>query len=197
MAATSEHERAPRTIGRRAALRRLGGVALAIGTSGCAREFVLHAIYPEAGGIDADEITRLLTAFVDTIVPGAERPERIAGLMGDRALPFAPFCGALAADLSRRTQSRIGQASFDRLPRAERTAVVVEALAGGGIPARIYNGAVLFAQAAVYAGLASDDGSCAITGFEGPFRFRGYAAQTYPDPENFLPAPKSADGNPE
>jgi hypothetical protein len=183
-------------MGRRAALRRMGGVALGLCTSGCSREFILRSIYPESGALDVGVVTGYLAAFVEAVVPGVQAPARVAFLMQDPGLPFAPFSSVLAADLARRARGGGSVIDFARLTHAQRTTIVAEALSGGGIPARIYNGAVLFAQAAVHGGLGSDDGSCAITGFEGPFRFRGFAEQTYPDPEQFLPVPASADGNP-
>jgi hypothetical protein len=184
------------SMGRRAALQRLGAVALGLCTAGCSRAFVLRTIYPEAGELDPSAMDALLAAFVTTIVPEVDTPDRVVRLMHDPALPFAPFSGALAVDLARRTRTHVGHAAFDQLDLERRTAIVAAGLEGGGIPGRIYNGAALFTQAAVYGGLASADGSCAITGFDGRFRFRGFAEQTYPDPETFLPAPVSADGNP-
>lgn len=183
-------------LGRRAALKRLAGAALAVCTAGCSRGMLLGMLYPEAGALAEDDVSASLTAFVDTVVPGVTRPARIAALMQDPGLPFAEFGRPMAADLARRAALLGGSARFEDLTRAQRTALVREAIEGGGVSARICNGAVLFAQAAVYGGLASDDGSCGITGFEGPFRFRGYAEQTYPDPERFLPPPTSSDGNP-
>jgi len=184
------------TLDRRTALRWMGGIALGLCTSGCSRSFVLRTIYPESGALGPDDVTRLLAAFVATVVPGAEGTERIALLMQDPALPFGPYARALAADLTRRARVLQPDGGFDRLPAPERTAIVAQALAGGGIPARIVGGGVLFAQAGVYGGLGSEDGSCGIIGFEGRFRFRGFAEQTYPNPEAYLPEPVSTDGNP-
>lgn len=196
MESNYQEYRGPQLIGRRSALQRLGAIALGLGAGGCSRGFVLRTIYPEARALDAIATESLLAAFVTTVVPEVDSPERVVRLMQDPTLPFAAFSQVLAADLVRRTREQVGHAAFDRLDLERRTAVITDGLEGGGIPSRIYNGAVLFTQAAVYGGLASGDGSCAITGFEGRFQFRGYAEQTYPDPERFLPAPVSADGNP-
>lgn len=185
-----------RVVGRRAALQQMGGIAVALCTSACSRSLVLQTIYPETRALEDDAVEALLAAFVDTVVPGVAAPERVARLMQDPALPFEPYSKVLAAELARRARASGARAAFDRLPLEQRTAIVADGLDGGGIPSRVFNGGVLFAQAAVYGGLTSDDGSCSITGFEGPFRFRGYAAQTYPDPERFLPASVSTDGNP-
>lgn len=187
---------APRMVGRRAALQQIGGIAVALCTSACSRSFVLKTIYPESRKLEGDDLEALLAAFVDTVVPGVEAPERVARLMRDPELPFEPYSKVLAAELARRAGATGDTTPFDRLSIERRTAIVAEVLDGGGIPGRIFNGGVLFAQAAVYGGLTSDDGSCSIIGFEGPFRFRGYAEQTYPDPERFLPASVSTDGNP-
>jgi len=181
---------------RRTALQRLGAAVLVLTSSGCSRSFFLRAAYPESVRIDDATVTATLAAFVLTVVPGVEDPERVAQLMQDPALPFGPFSRALTADLASRAAQRRAVEGFAGLPATQRTAIVAEGLEAGGIPARLYNGAVLFAQAAVYGGLASHDGSCAITGSEGAFRFRGMAAQTYPNPDAFLPEAVSHDGNP-
>jgi hypothetical protein len=186
----------PPAMGRRAALRRLGAILLAAGTAGCTRDMILGIVYPEAGGLEPDSVRARLTAFVATVVPELAAPERIARLFQDPSLPMAEFNHVLVADLERRTRERAGHDRFDRLAPRERAAVVTEGLAAGGIPGRLYNGAVLFTQVMVYAGLGSDDGSCALIGFEGPFHFRGRAAQTYPDPQRFLARAITPDGNP-
>lgn len=196
MESTSGRCGAGALLDRRAALQRLGAAVLVLTSSGCSRSFFLRAAYPESGRIDDATVTASLAAFADTVVPGVEDPDRVAVLMRDPDLPFGPFSRALAADLAARAAARRAGAGFAGLPATERAAVVADGLNGGGIPSRLYNGAVLFAQAAVYGGLASPDGSCAITGSEGAFRFRGLAAQTYPNPEAFLPPPVSSDGNP-
>jgi len=183
-------------IGRRAALGRLAAILVGAGTMGCTRAAILRAMYPEVGRLDEDGISRILTAFVATVVPESKAPERVERLFEDPSLPMAEFHQVLAADLSRRTRARAGHGSFDRLMLAERTAVIADGLAAGGTAGRLYNGGVLFTQVMVYAGLCSDDGSCSLIDFEGPFRFRGYAAQTYPDPEHFLARAVTSDGNP-
>lgn len=194
--ASSQHGLQPQAMGRRSALHRLGAIALGLCATGCSRGFVLGILYPEADALDDGALDALLTTFVATVVPDTDAPERVARLMRDPSLPFAEFAPVLAADLVRRTREAVGHGAFQRLDLRRRTTIVTAGVGGGGVAGRIYGGAVLFAQAAVYAGLASTDGSCAITGFEGRFRFRGYAEQTYPDPERFLPTPVSADGNP-
>jgi hypothetical protein len=193
---SSLHAGSAPAIGRRAALTRLGAILLAAGTAGCSRDMLLGLVYPEAGGLEPDAVGRSLTALVATIVPEFAAPGRIARLFTDPSLPMAEFHHALVADLGRRTRQRVGHDRFDRLSHHDRVAVVTDGLAAGGIPGRLYNGAVLFTQVMVYAGLGSDDGSCPLIGFEGRFRYRGPAAQTYPDPERFLARVLTPDGNP-
>jgi hypothetical protein len=183
-------------MGRRAALGRLAAVVVGAGTVGCTRASILRAMYPEVGRLEADDVRRILTAFVTTVVPESTEPERVERLFEDPSLPMAEFHQVLAADLARRTRARTGHDHFDRLTPQERTAVVADGLAAGGTASRLYNGGVLFTQVMVYAGLCSDDGSCSLIDFEGQFRFRGYAAQTYPDPEHFLARAVTPDGNP-
>jgi hypothetical protein len=186
----------PAGIGRRDAVRRLAAIALGLAASGCSRGALLRAIYPESARRARSATDAALAAFALTIVPELESPDRIVALMDDPALPFADIPPVLATDLDARAARLVGPGGFARLDPAQRAAVVAHGLAEGGVAGRIYHGAVLFVQAAVYGGMGSADGSCAITGFEGPFRFRGYAEQTYPDPETFLAPAATADGNP-
>ncbi len=188
--------RPPHAIGRRAALRRVGAILLGVGATGCARDVVLHVLYPDAGNLDEDFVRRILTAFVATVVPECDAPSRIERLFADPSLPMADFHQVLAIDLVRRTRERAGHDRFDRLAPGERAAVIANGLAAGGIAGRLYNGAVLFSQVMIYAGFGTDDGSCPLIGFEGPFHFRGYAEQTYPDPERFFAPALTPDGNP-
>jgi hypothetical protein len=187
---------APHPIGRRAALRRVGAILAGIGTTGCARDVVLHVLYPDAGDLQPDFVWRILTAFVATVVPGSDAPGRIARLFTDPSLPMAEFHHVLAADLVRRTRDRASHDRFDLLEPRERAAAIADGLAAGGVAGRLYNGAVLFTQVMIYAGLGSDDGGCPLIGFAGPFHFRGYVEQTYPDPEHFLAPALTPDGNP-
>jgi hypothetical protein len=196
MQRTSSHNRSPNAMDRRTALRRLGAILLAAGTAGCTRDMLLGIVYPEAGGLEPDSVGRTLTAFVATIVPEFAAPERIVPLFADPSLPMAQFHRVLAADLARRTRERAGHDRFDRLAPRERHVLVADGLTAGGIPGRLYNGAVLFTQVLVYGGLGSDDGSCPLAGFEGAFQFRGQTVQTYPDSVSFFARTVTSDGNP-
>lgn len=196
MSASLPHTNATGVMGRRAALGRLAGILVGAGTVGCTRASILRAMYPEVGRLEPNEVRRILTAFVTTVVPQASAPKRVERLFEDPSLPMAEFHQVLAADLSRRTRARAGHGHFDRLTPEERTAVVADGLAAGGTSSKLYNGGVLFIQVMVYGGLCSDDGSCSLIDFEGQFHFRGYAAQTYPDPDHFLSRAVTSDGNP-
>lgn len=182
---------------RRAAIARMGAAAVGLAAAtGCAPSFVVRSLYPEAGKLDDASIDRALKAFVSTVLPGFEHPERIVALFADATLRFDPFRRAFAADLSRRAQSLGRAPTFDRLTPADRLRVVREGLGSRGPGARLYHGGVLLVQVAWVAGLWNDAGACPAIGFEGAHEFRGYAEQCYANHDWFLPAATSADGNP-
>ena len=181
---------------RREAIHRLGAMVLGLAAAGCTPNFLVHSLYPEAPGLDEATVARTLEAFIATVLPDADEPGRVAKLFVDPALRFAPYCPVLVADLHRRARESSGKARFDLLPGAERVDIVRRALAEGGSAARLYTGGIFLAQVAYYGGLWHERGACPSIGFEGPYVFAGFAALTYPEPERFLPAATTLDGNP-
>ena len=182
-------------VTRREMLARGGTALLGLAATACTPAVLTRALYPESAHLDPAAIDANLAALVTTVVPGAEEPARMARLFADPALKLAPFRGALVAELDRRAHAR-GECSFAHLSLDDRTAVLQDALASGGIAAKLANGAVFLVQAVYFSGLWNADGACPMIGFEGPYQFRGFEALTYPDPDTFLPAATTRDGNP-
>ncbi len=187
-------EPAQTSIARREALRRLGLVAAGLASACAPLRIVLHD-YPAA--FDGEEPSqRVLRAFVLTVIPEADAHDpNLLRAFHDPALRFAPFRGFFVSDLCQRSAARTGVAAFERLNQAERLAVVQDGLAADATTQRLYNGAILVAQASYYGGIYDDKRGCALIDFEGAYQFRGLAAVTYPDPERFLSWPVTADGN--
>ena len=181
-------------MSRREALRYVGTAALGVAATACAPTFIARSLYPESATLDEATIVATLAAFVTTVVPGSEDPAAVAHTFADPTLRFASFRGAIVADLTRRAVAR-GACGFPHLDHAARIDVIREGLEAGVITGRLYNGGVFLAQAAYYGGLWNQASACPAIGFEGPYVFRGTGAFTYPDPDAWLPAARSADGN--
>lgn len=180
---------------RREALQRCGAALAAVAVSGCAPTFLARALYPEADALDSATIDRALVAFISTVIPGAENPVAIVRLFADPALRIAPYRAVLVADLTRRARA-LHARDFEHLTEAQRTQVVRDGLEGGAVAGKLYTGAVFLAQVVFFSGLWHPRGECPLIGFEGAYRYQGPEALTYPDPENFLAAAITADGNP-
>src|SRR5216684_3523358 len=112
-----------------------------------------------------------------------------------RAYPFAQYAGFFTADLSRRAGRAFGGRPFERLELAERTAVIAEGLAADATTRKLYNGAVVLAQIAFYAGIYGDRKGCPSIGFEGGYHWHSLTDITHPDAERFLSHARTADGN--
>lgn len=180
---------------RREALWRLGAVLAGAAAAGCTPLRIALKAYPEDFTPDGDLVERTLRAFVLTIVPGAPADDpNLTRVFADRFHPFGPYRAFFASDLCRRAIERFG-APFDGLDPVRRTTVVQRGLQGDATTRRLYAGAILLAQIAVYAGIYDDTRGSPLIDFEGRQRFRGFDALTYPDPERFLAAAQTADGN--
>jgi len=184
-------------ISRRAALGRLGAIALGVTATGCAPKSILgRALYPEAVALDPDAVTRMLTAFVAVVIPEPATAGPIVRRFADPALRFADYRAALAADLMRHAQQRADTDRFDRLTVTQRLEIVQEGLDGGAVSARLYGGAVFLSRIVYFCGLWNEQGACEFIGYPGAYTFAGYEALTWPEPDRFLPAAITADGNP-
>jgi len=184
-------------ITRRTALGRLGAIALGVTATGCAPQTILgRALYPEAVALDPDVVTRMLTAFVAVVIPEPATAGPIVRRFADPALRFADYRAALAADLMRHAQQRADTDRFDRLTVTDRLEIVQEGLDGGAVSARLYGGAVFLSRIVYFCGLWNERGACDFIGYQGAYTFAGYEALTWPEPDRFLPAAITADGNP-
>jgi hypothetical protein len=183
-------------LSRRDALRH-GGVLIAGLAAACTPlRIVLHD-YPRRFETDEALRERVLRAFALTVIPEADRdaPD-LTRAFGDPSYPFAAYRAFFASDLSRRGADRFGEPAFDRLTQAQRTAVIEDGLRGDATTRKLYTGAIYLLQISYYAGIYDALGGCPLIGFDGAYRYRGAAAITYPDPERFLGASRTVDGNP-
>lgn len=184
------------TCSRRRALAIAGATGISLATSCTPIRFLINDA-PAPFRRDKDVTEPVLRLFVETVVPGIpiDQPGA-ATVFLDPAYPLTPHRAWLAADLCARAD-RWFSTPFDGLPRRDRTTIVREGLAAGGISTRIYTGAVFLAQIGVYGGLTNPHGACPLIGFEGPAGLRPPSAQTYPDPWRFLAIPLTRAGNPD
>lgn len=182
-------------LSRRDALRQLSVVVAGLAAACTPLRVVLHD-YPRDFETDPALLDRVLRAFVTTVIPEADpgAPDLVRAF-NDPALPFAAYRAFFASDLSRRAAERFGEPAFERLSLERRTAVVTDGLNADATTKRLYTGAVFLTQASYYAGMYDDAAGCPLIGFEGAYRFRGLDAFTHPDPERFLAATATRDGN--
>ncbi len=183
------------TVTRREVLKTIGAVVAGLGAAACAPLRVAFDQYPEAFRRDADRLERALRAFVTAVIPGAsERDPNLTRAFSDRFYRFARFRHFFASDLCTRASMRYGTECFERLTRAERTRVIQDGLAAGGVTGRLYSGAVFLAQITYYAGVYDPERGCELIDFDGCFR--GRDELSYPEPRRFLAASLTVDGNP-
>lgn len=187
---------ARRGMSRRTAVRWLGlGAATLV--AGCTPMRILLRAYPEQFDADPARTERVLRAFGTAVVPGTpENDPHLTGAFYDRALsPLPKYRGFLAADLCRRASRRFGTGRFAVLESEARVAVIQDGLEADATTRRLYRGAILLVQVAVYAGIYDDDAGCSLIGFEGRYRPRPWSEITYPEPAAFLAAAATPDGN--
>jgi hypothetical protein len=164
----------------------LGGALV----SGCsAVRAVLHS-YPSRYDTDAALRDRVLRAFVTTVIPGApEDDPNLARVFTDRAFPFHEHAGFFVNELCVRS----GGERFDLLDPRGRTRVVVGAMRGDAVVARLVRGAVYLAQAAYYGGIY-EPGGCALIDVPGPTLF-SRDELFYADAGRYRAAERTTDGN--
>ena len=183
------------SIPRLEALRLLGAVGCGLLGACTPLRIVLDA-HPHDFASNPDRTDRVLRAFAATVVPRvAMNDPNLTRAYSDPFYRFVRYRTYFASDLCRRAGNRCGDQSFDRLNAAERVAVIQDGLAGDFVSRKLYAGAVFLAQIAVYAAIGDEGGVSPLIGFEGPYRFRGLAAITYPDPRRFLARPATVNGN--
>jgi hypothetical protein len=131
----------------------------------------------------------VLQAFVATVVPGSGTSPNLIRAFADPFYSFAEWRSRFTGDLA--AERRGAAATFDLLrpttaPHRRRR---VCRSTPPGPPA------VFLAQISAYVPLYEAQGDSPLLGFEGRHRFRGIAAITYPEPERFLAAALTCDGN--
>jgi hypothetical protein len=182
-------------VSRRAALRQLALLGAGL-LAGCAPMRVVFRALPESLGSEPGADRLVLQAFVTTVVPGVDPADpHLIHHFSDEFYTFAPFREYFSEDLRYRSQRRF-RTTFDSASPAQRTTVIQEGLQEQ-VPAtqKLYTGAVFLTQLAIYGAIYDDARGCPLIGFEGPYRFHGLPATSYPDPESFLARPATRDGN--
>jgi len=183
-------------LSRRAMLGRLAGALAGVAGAACTPMRIVLKIYPDAFE-DPAVIERYLHAFMRAVVPGASADEPyLTWSLRDPAFPMAKHVAFLCADLSDRAGRLFAQPAFDALDVESRTTVIHDGIAGGGLTARLYQGAIYIGQIGFYAGIYDDGRGCPSIDFPGRYRFEGLRATTYPDCERFLGHSITSDGNP-
>ena len=180
------------SMSRRQAVRYLGLITAGMATA-CTPLRIVTGAFSDEFKDDRALVARVLRAFVEAVIPAvpADAPDPVRPFF-DPDFPFAPYARFFAADLSRRSFARFGQAKFDRLPVEQRTAVIQEGLAADATTRKLYHGAILLAQVSFYGGIYDDDRGCELIDFPG--RYRGDEV-SYEDGDRFIPPALTATGN--
>jgi hypothetical protein len=183
-------------VSRRQAVRWLGLLAAGF-LAGCTPVRIGAGLYTKAYQPGLGQLDGVLRAFVVTVIPGAPADApHLTQVFHDAYYGFAPVAPFFAADLTARAGRLYGEGSFDALPPAGRTGVVRSGLGADRTTRKLYNGAVLLAQASFYAGIYDDDAGCALIDFPGRPRAGATREAPYPQPERYLALPTTLDGNP-
>jgi hypothetical protein len=162
---------------------------------GCTPARYMLGMYPPEFDRDPHLTRQVLGAFVETVLPGASVPGEVEPAFFDQRFPFQPYASFFAADLCRRAAALSGGHQFHWLSLDQRTAVVKQGLTGDATARKLYVGAIRIAQFACYTGIYRDGEGCPAIDFDGTFRPVPPAELTYPDPERYLAAELSPDGN--
>jgi hypothetical protein len=165
--------------------------------AGCTPVRIGAGLYPKVFQPGMGRLDGVLRAFVVTVIPGAPADApHLTLVFHDDYYGFARIAPFFAADLTARARRLYGEGSFDALPAAGRTSVVRSGLGADRTTRKLYNGAVLLAQASFYAGIYDDDAGCALIDFPGRPRAGATREGPYPQPERYLALPMTLDGNP-
>lgn len=191
---TTDAPRPGDPLTRRAAVARLGLLAAAAALAGCTPLRIAFRAYPDRYDADGARVARVLRAFADTVVPGAD-PDAVGEVLSDPFYGLAPYLAYLAADLDRRADD-LGAPGFAEAGGPDRTALVRAATTSGDATTRkLYCGAVFLSQVAACGGSGDGDEARPRIGWEGRYRPRPLSELTYPEPERFLAAALTPDGN--
>ena len=184
-------------VTRRAVLKSLAAIALAGAGSACTPVRMALRIAP--GGFDADPdlVDRVLRGFVTAVIPGMPADDQnLVRFFYDESYPLAKYRGYIASDLCQTSLKCFGTHEFDRLSVEQRSEIIEQRLAVGGLTNRLYRGAVFLTQISCYAGIYDAERGCSLIDFPGRHRVAALSQSTYPNPERFLAREISVDGNP-
>lgn len=183
-----------RSVSRKVFLREftlLVGAAIA----GCSPVRILLHDYPSRYDRSGGERDRIFAAFTLAVIPGADPGDpNLIRIFSDGYYPFAAYGGFFAADLDTRSAVLAGSRFADITP-AQRTAVIEEGLADDDTTARLYRGAVLLAQVAIYGGVYDDARGCPLIDFHGRDGWRYAGDGTVPDLALQLADESTTNGN--
>lgn len=145
----------------------LTGVVIA----GCSPVKILLKLYPERFD-DNDYKKKILSAFVTTIIPGADLTDpNICRIFSDHYYPFHKYCGFFVSDLCKKSKRRFYTENFHQLKLEERTSIVKEGLRDEFTTSRLYTAAIYISQVSFYSGIYDDDKGCELIDFEGRYGF--------------------------
>ena len=129
---------------------------------------MLFDLYPREIRKDLELQDHILSAFVLTVIPGADaRDPDLVRMYHDTDYPFYPYTGFFVYDLMRRSLRTYGTSVFDQLSSPERTSLLQDALSSNDTTSRLYRGAMLMAQVSYYAGIYDPDKGCFLIDFPG------------------------------
>lgn len=184
-------------VTRRAVLKSFAAIALAGAGSACTTVRMALRIAPGGFDDDPERVDRVLRGFVTAVIPGmpADDPNLVR-FFYDEYYPLAKYRGYIASDLCQASLKCFGTHAFDRLSLEQRSEIIEQRLAAGGLTKRLYSGAVYLTQISCYAGIYDAERGCSLIDFPGRHRVVALSESTYPNPERFLGREISVDGNP-
>ncbi len=179
-------------ISRRDALRTFGLMTTGLALTACTPLRIVAGIYPADFKQHRDQVTRVLRAFMSTVIPGAPDSSDLVRVLSDRQYPFARYAAFFASDLCRRAGGACANERFWELEPQQRVRVINAGLAADATTRKLYGGAIFLAQLAFYGGIYDDDAGCPLIDFAG--RYRGDPI-SYDGAARFLPATLTQSGN--
>ena len=157
---------------------------------------ILLDVYPERFVEDRKLIDKILRSFVATIIPGVPTGEPdLTKIYYDNYYPFYRFRSFFVFDLSKRSSELFGEEKFYELTLEQRTTVIENALSSDNDVARLYQGAILMAQASFYGGIYDDKKGCPLIDFQGENYGFTPDEMYYPNSSSFLALESTIDGN--
>lgn len=144
---------------------------------------------------DKDLKSKILSAFVTTIVPGADpNDEENYKIFCDEYYPFHKYCGFFISDLCNKSQMLFGTESFYDLSPEQRTEVIQAGLEDDSTTARLYTAAIFISQVSVYCSIYNDEKGCSLIDYSGAYGFMD-AEIHYPQPNGYPAIEMTSTGN--